>query len=587
MAHEDFFRIDDIQETNFFDEGPRVSHAKPSFFSTIIPTVKTFNSAALVDSTFLDTSLVNITKILVAVRSEHVDGGILSFEASQDGVTYTPIDSTTEDANLELTSARIDDTFIFSVGYPLTFFRARLNTPVNADAHGSVMLTMTSGSFNITGIDTSAIDGYRQGVELTQQKHFDAGIVKIHAGEPGHVLRKNVFGQDRILFPEASFREVDYFNPVTFLETQGGDALFNNLTYTYPIITGDNDQLESYVFDGVIEPFPIREVAAFFSIEAPFQARSIKGSVMGGNSDQTGASDLVLTVYDFNNKTGSAGEPVPHAFADEKAEPMPTYKSIIRSNAFDDGTTQGWVRRTKEGIVSVTTDDSYEGAYSLKTTHRRHISAGPSLNITDMLMPGATYTFSLFAKLTPGSGNAPLKMSIRRTLASTGEVVVDSIMNYTKVYDQDYWTSQTPAVTGPQSWTKLLGRYSFTAWDDVQQLILYVESRSTTVSFYIDSFTIEELTHAPATTGHFQFRKSIRDPFDDSRSEGFSSPVSLYPRNDPASPYYDPDMVTALGMMSGSTDNYISSLQKSSNSGFSYENNPVGTDSVAFGGMGY
>ena len=39
-------------------------------------------------------------------------------------------------------------------------------------------------------MNTSVTDPYRQGVEITQQKYYDAGFVKIFAGEPGHVIRK-------------------------------------------------------------------------------------------------------------------------------------------------------------------------------------------------------------------------------------------------------------------------------------------------------------------------------------------------------------------------------------------------------------
>jgi hypothetical protein len=152
---------------------------------------------------------------------------------------------------------------------------------------------------NTSSIVTIEIDGYRQGVEMTQMKHFDAGLVKIHAGEPGHVLRKNRYGMDKNFRPEPRFEELDYFNPVTFLRAQEiGDPLLLNIL-TFPIITGDNDQIENFVFDGIIEPLPIREIASFFSIETPFQARNVRGALMAGNSDQTTASDLIVTVDYF------------------------------------------------------------------------------------------------------------------------------------------------------------------------------------------------------------------------------------------------------------------------------------------------
>lgn len=157
---------------------------------------------------------------------------------------------------------------------------------------------VAEGEFhNTSSIETLQIDGYRQGVELTQQKHFDAGIAKIHAGEPGHVLRRNRYGMDKNFRNDPRFEEIDYFNPEQFLRAQELDSplIFNIITF--PILTSDNDQLENFLFDGVIEPFTIRARASFFSIDVPFEAHDVKGAIMAGNTDTTWASDLIQTVY--------------------------------------------------------------------------------------------------------------------------------------------------------------------------------------------------------------------------------------------------------------------------------------------------
>lgn len=163
--------------------------------------------------------------------------------------------------------------------------------------------TCVSGTFcNSSSIETAQIDGYRQGVELTQIKHFDAGLAKIHAGEPGHILRRNRFGMDKNFRNESYFEELDYFNPENFLRAQEYDSpLFFNII-TFPILTSDNDQLENFIFDGVIEPLTIRAKASFFSIEVPFESHDIKGALMGGNTDTTWASDQIQTVYLYDLK---------------------------------------------------------------------------------------------------------------------------------------------------------------------------------------------------------------------------------------------------------------------------------------------
>lgn len=160
---------------------------------------------------------------------------------------------------------------------------------------------------NTSSITTTQIDGFRQGVEMTQIKHFDAGLVKISAGEPGHVLRKNRFGMDKNFISGSAFQEIDLFEPVAFLRAQDiiEPLLFNILTF--PIITGDNDQMENFNYNGVIEPFPIREIAAFFGIDAPFTPRGVRGQVMDGNLDTIHASDSIRTVDEFTPLSAQRG----------------------------------------------------------------------------------------------------------------------------------------------------------------------------------------------------------------------------------------------------------------------------------------
>lgn len=151
-----------------------------------------------------------------------------------------------------------------------------------------------------SSIDTSAFDAYRQGVELTQLKHFDGGVVKIHAGTDGHILHKNRLGMDRNYRTEPIFQEIDYFDPVKWLQVQElSEPLYVSLL-TFPIITSDNDQIENYGFDGVIEPLTIRPRAAFFSIDVPFEAHETKGAFMGSSTDQRLSSQQISNIYERN-----------------------------------------------------------------------------------------------------------------------------------------------------------------------------------------------------------------------------------------------------------------------------------------------
>lgn len=158
----------------------------------------------------------------------------------------------------------------------------------------------TSVTSSLSGsMDTSPIDAYTQGVEITRQKQYDAGMAKIWSGEPGHLLHVGRYGMDKNFFANPGFADLDLFDPLVYLRAQEAESpLWWNI-FTFPIVTGDNDQLENFNFNGIIEPLTIRPIVSFFSIEAPFESHTVRGSLVGGNIDQINGSDRILTVDYF------------------------------------------------------------------------------------------------------------------------------------------------------------------------------------------------------------------------------------------------------------------------------------------------
>lgn len=149
---------------------------------------------------------------------------------------------------------------------------------------------------NSSSISTADIDAFRQGVEITQEKHT-VGLYKISAGTPGHIIRPVSYGVNELdIISTSSFVEIDYFNPVAYLSAmEPGSTLLNVITF--PIITSDNNQLENYLLNGVIEPLSIRPIASFYSIEFPIEAKAFRAALQGGNEDlRRFSSDQVLTV---------------------------------------------------------------------------------------------------------------------------------------------------------------------------------------------------------------------------------------------------------------------------------------------------
>lgn len=155
-------------------------------------------------------------------------------------------------------------------------------------------------AINSSSIDTSAIDKYRQGVELTHIKHYDAGIVKIHAGEPGHRWADHRYGLGRGFRSEINeFEETNTFDAVAFIKDQEDG---NIPSFSYPIVSRDYDGADNYENDGIIEPLIIRAKASFFSIDTPFEAHDIRAMLMSGNPTQNVSSDYIVSIdYRINN----------------------------------------------------------------------------------------------------------------------------------------------------------------------------------------------------------------------------------------------------------------------------------------------
>lgn len=149
---------------------------------------------------------------------------------------------------------------------------------------------------NSSSIDTSAFDAFRQGVEITQEKHT-LGSFKISAGTAGHIVKPVSYGVNSFdIISTGSFVEVEYFDPVSYLRLQEPGTTYSKVV-TFPIITSDSNQAENYVLNGIIEPLSIRPVISFFSIEWPYESRAFRGQLMGGNDNKiTFSSDRVLSV---------------------------------------------------------------------------------------------------------------------------------------------------------------------------------------------------------------------------------------------------------------------------------------------------
>lgn len=138
----------------------------------------------------------------------------------------------------------------------------------------------------ITGtFDTSTIDAFRQGVEITQQKHYDAGIVKIFAGEIGHFIRPLAFGENETFMNSNGFVDIDTFtDPSMLINTPHSSSVVTSVSQT--------DANQSAVVNGVMDVLPRKKILS----KAPVYLLGSFGALMAGKEDGLRASSQALTV---------------------------------------------------------------------------------------------------------------------------------------------------------------------------------------------------------------------------------------------------------------------------------------------------
>ena len=129
------------------------------------------------------------------------------------------------------------------------------------------------------GMNTSAIDGLRQGVEIRTNKHlFSSNQPKIWAGNFEHATKITTYGQFRSWSEYenniAWYDNVVEFNPVLYIK--------DNLKYPYPIYFNNGPQQgEEAVIEPLTKPFRLDQ----YVIEGAWPIHRPKGNLEDGNPD--------------------------------------------------------------------------------------------------------------------------------------------------------------------------------------------------------------------------------------------------------------------------------------------------------------
>lgn len=151
-------------------------------------------------------------------------------------------------------------------------------------------------------IDTSAIDKFRQGVELTQLKHFDAGsMAKIHAGDPGHILKRTTFGDRSFFDRRVVYNDQSDLRAVALVSASIVKTSRSRVTAPFtanPALDASSAFYDALLFDGVIDPLGTNSRAKRLTIDQPIDARGERGALQSGNEEFDGSSDAVATVFE-------------------------------------------------------------------------------------------------------------------------------------------------------------------------------------------------------------------------------------------------------------------------------------------------
>jgi hypothetical protein len=187
----------------------------------------------------------------------------------------------------------------------MTQFDPLALTPFTEGPMTEVIWTSVMMSF-ADGTNTTAFDQYRQGIELTQQRYYYQGLVKIHSGEEQHITKQAVFGQARLrVSPHPRYEETDSFNPVTYIQF---DHVIDPITLlrvyhnAFPIVISDIDRFGFLNGDGALEPLTIRAKAANYSPEAPFFAHDVRASFEEGNENYKQSREQIVNVFTPNDE---------------------------------------------------------------------------------------------------------------------------------------------------------------------------------------------------------------------------------------------------------------------------------------------
>ena len=216
------------------------------------------------------------------------------------------------------------------------------------------------------------------GVDMSAQKYFDDAVisnssnVKLASGSrkevPNFEMEIQNFGQAKIFNDDVPYMEMQRFDAVTYLTDDTGAMV-------YPYVGSNPAAKDPYQSDGVIEPlYQIRDSLSLMTIDFPFLAQGVRGSLQGEYATDSHQGGIVITqqinkvsssLSPYEDSTEYFGPP-PYSFTDSEGKLSTTLTgSIVLPGWLTDqqSSIDPWADNTAMGIYTdeLTAVSAYEG----------------------------------------------------------------------------------------------------------------------------------------------------------------------------------------------------------------------------------
>jgi endo-1,4-beta-xylanase len=218
----------------------------------------------------------------------------------------------------------------------------------------------------------------------------------------------------------------------------------------------------------------------------------------------------------------------------------PSYAAAqtIATYDFEDGTAQGWTSFNGASAPASSTDVAESGTHSLLTSTNSSGAGGPSINLTTVLLPGASYTITGWVRLASGEMPTNADFTIKRSDAScSGGTCYDTVGAY-----------QVPLTDS--GWAQIGGSYTVSATSSGLTLYAQLVGATAAQSFYLDNVVITETAPPPSGTPVATYT------FADGGLDGWAPFGSVSLTNN-ISPIADPAGNTHSLLTSGRTSGYM------------------------------